>query len=54
MYRVFNMGVGIVLVIALDSVSAALESLNTSDESAFLLGDIVSGDKGVELCRNPS
>ena len=54
MYRVFNMGVGIVLVIAPDSVSAALESLNTSDESAFLLGDIVSGDKGVELCRNPS
>lgn len=54
MYRVFNMGVGIVLVIAPDSVSAALESLKASDESAFLLGDIVSADKGVELCPNLS
>ena len=54
MYRVFNMGVGIVLVVAPDSVSACLESLSASDESAFLLGDIVSGDKGVKLCPRHS
>ena len=54
MYRVFNMGVGIVLVLAPDSVSAALKSLSESDEAAFLLGDIVSGNKGVELCPHHS
>ena len=54
MFRVFNMGIGIVLVVAPDKVTAALESLKVSSESAFLLGDIVSGDKGVELCPNPS
>lgn len=54
MYRVFNMGVGIVLVVSSDSVAVALKSLSESDESAFLLGDIVSGDKGVELCRHHS
>ncbi len=54
MYRVFNMGVGIVLVVSSDSLSTTLESLSESDESAFLLGDIVSGEKGVELCPRHS
>ena len=50
MYRVFNMGIGMVIVIPPDLVSAALESLKTSNEAAFELGEIVSGDKGVVLC----
>lgn len=54
MYRVFNMGVGLGIVVATDSVATALESLSESDESAFLLGDIVSGNKGVELCPRHS
>ncbi|MDE0480953.1 MAG: phosphoribosylformylglycinamidine cyclo-ligase [Candidatus Poribacteria bacterium] len=54
MYRVFNMGVGIVLVVPSDSVATTLESLSESEETAFLLGDIVSGDKGVELCPRHS
>ena len=49
MYRVFNMGIGLVLVVTSDSVSIALDSLNASGESAFVLGEIVSGDKGVVL-----
>jgi phosphoribosylformylglycinamidine cyclo-ligase len=54
MYRVFNMGIGIVLVLAPGSVASALEFLSTSAETAFQIGDIVSGDKGVALCPNPS
>ena len=49
MYRVFNMGIGIVLVLAPDAVSTALESLKTSEESAHLIGEIVDGEKGVTL-----
>ena len=54
MYRVFNMGVGMVIVIPQDSVSAVMKSLHASDESAFVLGEIVSGNKGVILCPNRS
>ena len=50
MYRVFNMGIGMVLVCNPDSAACALESLRSSDESAYLIGEIVSGKKGVELC----
>lgn len=49
MYRVFNMGIGMVLVITPDSISVALESLKASNESVVELGEIVSGDKGVVL-----
>lgn len=54
MYRVFNMGIGIVLVVSSDSVASALESLESTKESALLIGRIVSGDKGVELCQQHS
>ena len=47
MYRVFNMGIGMVVVVAADSVDAALESLNASGESTFHIGEVVAGDKGV-------
>lgn len=47
MYRVFNMGIGMVVVVAADSVDAALESLNASGESTFQIGEVVAGDKGV-------
>ena len=48
MYRVFNMGIGMVVVLAPDTVDAALESLNASGESAFRVGEVVAGEKGVQ------
>lgn len=54
MYRVFNMGIGIVLVLSAESAAEALKTLNGCDASPIILGEIVSGEKGVELCRNPS
>ena len=47
MYRVFNMGIGMVIVVAPDSVDAALTSLKASDESTYLIGEVVAGEKGV-------
>lgn len=47
MYRVFNMGVGMVVVLSPDDVDAALSSLNASEESAYLIGEVVAGEKGV-------
>ena len=47
MFRVFNMGIGMVVVLAPVTVDAALESLKASGESTFYIGKVVAGDKGV-------
>jgi phosphoribosylformylglycinamidine cyclo-ligase len=47
MYKVFNMGIGMVVVVSPDDVDAALLSLNASGESTYLIGEVVAGEKGV-------
>ena len=49
MYRVFNMGVGMVVVLSPDDVDAALSSLSASGESAYLIGEVVAGERGVQV-----
>ena len=48
MFRVFNMGIGMVVVVAPDAVDTALTSLNASGETAVLIGEVIPGEKGVE------
>ncbi len=48
MYRVFNMGIGMVVIVAPDAVDAALESLNASGESTYRIGEVIAGKKGVQ------
>jgi len=54
MYRVFNMGIGIVLILKPEDISAAIDSLNVLEETAFIIGEIECGEKGVKLCQNHS
>ena len=49
MYRVFNMGVGMVVVLSPNDVDAALSSLSVSGESTYLIGEMVAGEKGVQV-----
>lgn len=42
MFRTFNCGVGMIIVVAADKVSDALALLNSEGEQAWLLGDITS------------
>ncbi|MCS7242434.1 MAG: phosphoribosylformylglycinamidine cyclo-ligase [Candidatus Caldatribacterium sp.] len=49
MWRVFNMGVGFVLVVPQEDVETALRLLAHCGEKAFVLGEIVPGEKGVAL-----
>ena len=44
MYRTFNCGVGMILVVAEENVEAALAHLSAAGEQAFLLGEIKSGN----------
>jgi phosphoribosylformylglycinamidine cyclo-ligase/phosphoribosylamine--glycine ligase/phosphoribosylformylglycinamidine cyclo-ligase len=46
MYRVFNMGIGMVAVIAPHLLNAFLETVS---EQTWIIGELVSGEKGVVL-----
>ena len=49
MFNTFNMGVGMILVVAKEDAQRAVEILEKNGEDAWVLGEIVAGD-GVELC----
>ena len=49
MYHVFNMGIGLVLVIPLDQVDSALDALKDMNASPFLIGKILHGEKEVHI-----
>ena len=50
MYNTFNMGIG--MIIAVDSTEAdkTLGLLKASGETAYIIGEITSGEKGVTIC----
>lgn len=49
MYRTFNCGVGMILVVDADDASKTIEHLNKSGESAFLVGEIKAGDSDKQV-----
>ena len=50
MYNTYNMGVGMLITVAKEEAEKALEILHANDEpGAYVLGEIVEGEKGVEL-----
>jgi phosphoribosylformylglycinamidine cyclo-ligase len=49
MYRTFNCGVGMVLCLAPEDVSKALDLLNAAGHEAWAIGCIAAGDNRVEL-----
>ena len=49
MYNTFNMGLGMVIAVDKSDVSKTLEALKSSGESAYEIGYIKKGTKGIEL-----
>jgi phosphoribosylformylglycinamidine cyclo-ligase len=49
MYRVFNMGIGFVLIVSKFFVSSVLRNLVKMNEEAFVIGKVVKGDGKVEI-----
>lgn len=49
MYRTFNMGIGMILVVSKDSSDAILRRLIELGEKAYLIGEVKSGDRQVIL-----
>ncbi len=49
MFRTFNMGVGMVVVVAKRSASRVVERLQEWKQKAWIIGELVSGESGVRL-----
>jgi len=49
MFRTFNMGIGYLLVVAASAADEARATLIASGETVYGVGEIVTGDRGVEL-----
>lgn len=49
MYNTFNMGIGMIVAVDKEKADAALACLKEAGERAYVLGELKSGDKGVEI-----
>jgi phosphoribosylformylglycinamidine cyclo-ligase len=49
MYRTFNMGIGMVLVVERTLASAVVQRLNDANESAAIIGEVQSGAQDVQI-----
>jgi phosphoribosylformylglycinamidine cyclo-ligase len=47
MYRVFNMGIGLVLVVPADHVDGVIAKAQTFGDKGYVIGDVVRGEPGV-------
>ncbi|NLJ96209.1 MAG: phosphoribosylformylglycinamidine cyclo-ligase [Clostridiales bacterium] len=50
MYNTFNMGIGMVIVLAPEEASMAIDILGKAGEKAYILGEVRSGTGGIDLC----
>ena len=50
MYNTYNMGLGMVLALDPADKDKAIEILNSVGETAYEVGEIIAGEKGVDLC----
>jgi len=50
MFNTFNMGIGMVIAVDNEIADSVVEYLNSEKEQAYIIGEIVSGKAGVELC----
>lgn len=50
MYNTYNMGIGLMLAVPKEQADSALAALKESGEDAAVIGEIVNGEKGVDIC----
>ncbi|HEY9060152.1 MAG TPA: phosphoribosylformylglycinamidine cyclo-ligase [Pseudobacteroides sp.] len=49
-YNTFNMGIGMVLAVSSDIAEDVVEHIKKNNEEAYLIGEIVKGEAGVDIC----
>lgn len=50
MYNTFNMGIGMCVAVAAEDVDKALAAISSTGDTAYVIGETKTGEKGVELC----
>ena len=50
MYNTFNMGLGMVMAVNPKDVDATMKAIEDAGDKCYVVGNIVEGDKGVDLC----
>jgi phosphoribosylformylglycinamidine cyclo-ligase len=50
MYNTYNMGIGMVIAVNCDDVQKAVELIKNAGETAYVIGEVKEGQKGVTLC----
>ncbi len=50
MYNTYNMGIGMMVAVDKNDVDQALKTLEAAGEKAYVVGEIISGEKGITLC----
>ena len=52
LYNTFNMGIGMMLVVASEDAERVVSALHEASEQATVIGEIVKGNQGVILCQD--
>ena len=50
MYNTYNMGIGMVLGVNAADVEKTIEAIRAAGETAYVIGKVEDGEKGVTLC----
>ena len=50
MFNTFNMGVGMILVVAKEDSNKALTLLNAKSDEAYIIGEVIKGEEKIILC----
>lgn len=50
MYNTFNMGLGMVIAVNPEDVEVTMKAIEEAGDKCYVVGNIVEGDKGVDLC----
>lgn len=50
MYNTFNMGLGMVIAVNPEDVETTMKAIEEAGDNCYVVGNIVEGDKGVDLC----
>ena len=49
LYQVFNMGIGMAMMVAADKAETILKSIHSKKQSAWIIGEVIKGDGAVKL-----
>jgi len=52
MYNIFNMGIGMVIIVAANDVPTAMQALTDAGETPYVIGEVSAGDRTQVVLRN--